>query len=175
MDAIFTRTSVRKYTDEKVSEEQIELLLKAAMAAPSAKNAQPWEFIVIQDRETLSAITEFHPYSFMLKHAPLAIVVLADTNKEIPDLRGLDYWVQDCAAATQNIMLQATDMGLGSVWLGVFPREQIVKPLGDLLKVPSNIVPFSIISIGHPEGELRPKDKFDKKKIHYEKWETKGD
>lgn len=167
---IFKRTSVRKYTQEKVSLEQIEMLMRAGMAAPSARNAQPWEFVVIQDRETLLQITEFHPYSFMLKEAPLAIVVCADTQNESPELKGLDYWVQDCAAATENIMLQAAEMGLGSVWLGVFPKENIYKPLAKLLGVPSNIVPFSIIALGHPDGEVHPKNKFDAKKIHFEKW-----
>lgn len=170
MSNIFERTSVRKYTEEGITSEQLEMLLKAGMAAPSAKNSQPWEFVVIQDRETLLKINEFHPYSSMLKEAPLAIVVCADTNKEFPDLKGLDYWVQDCSAATQNIMLQSTDLGLGSVWLGVFPREALVKPLAALLNLPSNVLPFSIISVGHPAGEVHPKDKFDNTKIHYEKW-----
>ncbi|MFA7658057.1 MAG: nitroreductase family protein [Candidatus Gastranaerophilaceae bacterium] len=170
MNTIFKRTSVRKYLSKPVPPEQVEMLMKAGMAAPSAKNFQPWEFVAIQNRETLLKITEFHPYSFMLKQAPLAIVVCADTEKEIPDLKGFDYWVQDCSAATQNIMLQATEMGLGSVWLGTFPREQIYKPLAELLGVPANIVPFSIIAIGYPDGETEPKNKFDSKKIHYEKW-----
>ncbi|MEI8128628.1 MAG: nitroreductase family protein [bacterium] len=167
---IFKRTSVRKYTNEKVSPEEIEMLMKAGMAAPSAKNSQPWEFVVIQDRKTLLKITEFHPYSFMLKEAPLAIVVCADTNKEFPDLKGLDYWVQDCSAATENIMLQAIEMGLGSVWLGIFPKENLYKPLAKLLDVPSNIIPVSMIAVGHPDGEVHPKNKFDPKKIHFEKW-----
>lgn len=175
MDAIFTRTSVRKYTGENVSKEQIELLLKAAMAAPSARNIQPWEFIVIQDRKTLDTISELGSFAYMLKDAPLAIVVCADTDKEIPPQAGKNYWIQDCSAATQNIMLQASEIGLGSVWIGTFPKEEIYKPLAQLLGLPANIIPVTTISIGHPDGELHPKDKFDKKKIHYEKWETKGD
>ena len=167
---IFKRTSVRKYTQEKVSLEQIEMLMRAGMAAPSAKNTQPWEFVVIQNRETLLKITEFHPYSFMLKEAPLAIAVCADIQQELPDLKGLDYWVQDCAAATENIMLQAVEMGLGSVWLGVFPKENLYKPLAKLLSVPSNIIPISLIAVGHPDGETHPKNKFAPEKIHFEKW-----
>jgi len=170
MSIIFKRTSVRKYTDEKITPEEIELILRAAMAAPSAKNSQPWEFVAIQNKDTLMKITEFHPYSSMLPNAPLAIVVCANKTKEMPDLKGLDFWVQDCAAATQNIMLQSTELGLGSVWLGVFPKEQIFKPLAALLELPPNVIPFSIVPIGHPDGEFHPKDKFDKAKIHFEKW-----
>lgn len=167
-NVIFKRTSVRKYTEQPVEQEKIEMLMKAGMAAPSAKNVQPWEFIIIKKRETLLKITEFHPYSAMLKEAPLAVVVCGDKSKIA--VEGMELWPEDCAAATQNIMLQATEMNLGSVWLGVYPKEQIFKPLAELLKLPSNIVPFSIIAIGYAAGEVYPKDKFDSKKIHYENW-----
>lgn len=167
---IFKRASVRKYTNQPVTKEQIETLLRAGMAAPTAHNIQPWEFIVVENKETLLKIPEFHPYSSMLKEAALAIIVCADINKETPDLKGLNVWAQDCSAATQNILLQAADMGLGSVWLVAFPVKQIIKPLAELLKVPSNIMPFSIISIGYPAEEIKPKDKFNKAKIHYEVW-----
>lgn len=166
---IFKRTSVRKYTDQQVTGEQIEMLLKAAMAAPSAKNVQPWEFIVIQKRETLLKITEFHPYSSMLKEAPLAIVVCGNESKiTIGDVEEL--WSQDCAAATQNILLEATELGLGGVWLGVYPKKNIVNDLAKLLILPKYVIPFSIVSIGYPEGEVQPKDKFNPKNIHHEKW-----
>lgn len=168
MSVIFERTSVRKYKNQPVTEEQIEMLMKAAMAAPSAKNLQPWEFIVVQDRETLNKITEFHPYSFMLKEAPLAIIVCGDNSKIVYE--GLDFWPQDCAAATQNILLEATELGLGGVWLGLYPVEAMIDITKKLFDLPENVIPFSIISIGHPEGEVTPKDKFDKTKIHAEKW-----
>lgn len=170
MDAIFNRTSVRKYTDEKVTPEQIEMLMKAAMAAPSACNAQPWEFVVVQDREMLNKITQVHPYSFMLKEAPLAIVVCADKNKKPSLVPDFDLFPQDCSAATENIMLQATDMGLGTVWMGVYPMESMIEALSGLFELPENIVPFSMIAVGHPRGETVPKDKFDKSRIHFEKW-----
>jgi nitroreductase len=169
---IFKRTSVRKYTDKSVTKDQIEMLMKAGMAAPSAKNVQPWEFVVIQEKENLLKITEFHPYSFMLKQAPLAIVVCGNTTKIA--LEGVeDLWVQDCAAATQNILLEATELGLGSVWLGVYPKKEIVSGLAELLILPDYIVPFSLISIGYPEGEVTPKDKFNPDRIHWEKWSGK--
>lgn len=169
MNMIFKRASVRKYTNQPVSKEQIEMLLRAGMAAPSAKNVQPWEFIVIQKKETMLKITEFHPYSSMLKEAPLVIVVCGNKSKiaigEIEEL-----WIQDCAAATQNILLEATELDLGGVWLGVYPKKDIMKNLAELLILPDNIVPFSIISIGYPDGEVIPKDKFNPERIHYERW-----
>ena len=167
---IFQRTSIRKYTGENVSPEQIETLLKAGMAAPSARNIQPWEFVVVQDRETLDTISEFGSFAHMLKEAPLAIVVCADTDKEMPVQAGKHYWIQDCSAATQNIMLQATELELGSVWIGTFPKEEMYKPLAELLGLPKNIIPVTTISIGHPSEEVTPKNKFDKGKLHFDKW-----
>lgn len=169
MSIIFERTSVRKYLDKPVSREQIETLLKAAMAAPSAKNVQPWEFVVLQNKTTLFKITEFHPFSQMLKEAPVAIVVCG--NKTKIALEGTDdLWVQDCAAATQNILLQATEMGLGSVWIGVYPHKSHEREVSALVNIPDYIVPFSIVAVGYAAEEPEPKDKFNKEKIHWEKW-----
>lgn len=169
---IFKRTSVRSYTDQPVSKEQIELLLRAGMAAPSAKNVQPWEFVVIQDKEHLLKITEFHPYSGMLHQAPLAIAVCGNTTKIA--LEGVeDLWVQDCAAATQNILLEATELGLGSVWMGVYPKQDIIKGLRELLILPDYIVPFSLLAIGYADGDVTPKDKFNPERVHWEKWSGK--
>lgn len=169
MSIIFERTSVRKYTDKPVTKKQIETILKAAMAAPSAKNCQPWEFVVLQERKTLLKITEFHPFSAMLKEAPLAIVVCG--NKTKIAVEGIeDLWVQDCAAATQNILLQATELDLGSVWMGVYPKKNLEKEITYLVNLPDYIVPFSIVAIGYAAEKVKPKDKFDPAKIHWEKW-----
>lgn len=166
---IFKRASVRKYTEQPVTKEQIEMLMKAAMAAPSTKNVQPWDFIIIQERETLLKINEVHSYSSMLKEAPLAIVVCG--NKAKINIEGIEeFWSQDCAAATENILLEATELGLGSVWLGAYPKNEIMSALSELLILPDYIVPFSIIAIGHPREEVKPKDKFNPQRIHYEKW-----
>lgn len=171
MNMIFKRTSVRKYKTEPVSPEQVELLLKAGMAAPSAMNVQPWEFIVVQDRKNLNKIMEIHPYSSMLKEAPLAIIVCANTEKAAYEgFAEKKYWLQDCSAATQNIMLQAAEMDLGSVWLGTYPKEEIYQPISKIFNLPNNVVPVTIIALGHPDEEVKPKDKFNKAKIHYEKW-----
>lgn len=165
---IFRRTSVRHYTEEEVTDEQLEMLLKAAMAAPTAKNLQPWEFVIIKDRHSLDKIRCFHLYSTMLKEAPVAILVCGDEEKEAEDGHG--FWQQDCAAATENLLLEATEIGLGGVWLGVYPNRTYVKKLQEIFELPKNIIPFSLISIGYPAAELHPKNKFDELKIHYEKW-----
>lgn len=170
MNMIFKRTSVRKYKTDPVAKEQIELLLKAGMAAPSACNAQPWEFIVVEKRETLDKITQIHPFSQMLKEAPLAIVVCGDTTKKPAFVPDLEAWPLDCSAATQNIMLQATEMGLGSVWLGVYPKKDFCSDVAKLFNLPEHVISLSIIAIGHPAGEVKPMDKFDKTKIHNEMW-----
>jgi len=169
---IFKRTSVRKYTDQPVTKEQIGMLLRAGMAAPSAKNVQPWEFVVIQNRETMLKIMEFHPYSSMLEKAPLVILVCGNRAKIA--VEGIeDLWVQDCAAATQNILLEATELGLGGVWLGVYPKKEVINHFAELLILPDNIIPFSLLSIGYPEGEVIPKDKFNSERIHWERWSGK--
>lgn len=170
-NAIFKRASVRKYKTEPVLQEQIELLMKAGMAAPSAMNMQPWEFVVVQNREKLNKIMEIHPYSSMLKEAPLAIIVCADIKKSAYEgFSEKKYWIQDCSAATQNIMLEATELGLGSVWLGTYPKEEVIKPIAKEFDLPENIIPVTIIAVGHPEGEVQPKDKFNKAKVHYDEW-----
>ena len=132
MKEILERRSIRKYTGKPVSDELIEKLLRAAMAAPSAGNQQPWEFVVIKDRNTMDAVTEIHPYSLMLKEAAFAIVVCADLEKE----KHQGYWPQDCAAATENILIEAQYLGLGAVWLGVYPREDRVEGVKKLLNLP---------------------------------------
>ena len=167
---IFKRTSVRNYTKEPLTENQIDLLLKAGMAAPSAMNVQPWEFIVVQNSENLDKIMAIHPYSSMLKEASLAIIVCADTEKGGEGIAPKKYWIQDCSAVSENILLEATDLGLGGVWLGTYPKEEVYKPIAKAFNLPENIIPVTILSIGHPTGNVNPKDKFDKNKIHYEKW-----
>jgi nitroreductase len=166
MSTIFERKSIRRYTGEKVSEEKLELLLKAAMAAPSAGNQQPWEFIVLRDRSIFKRIMEFHPYSQPLREADVAIVVCGNEPRE----RFRGYWVQDCSAATENILLQAEEMGLGAVWMGVYPMEDRVRALKELLQVPEFVTPLNIVSIGYPAENRDAADRFDKSRIHYDRW-----
>lgn len=166
MKEIFERRSIRKYLPRPISEDDAEKLLRAAMAAPSAGNQQPWEFIVIRDKEKMDAITKIHPYSQMLKEAQLAIVVCADLDRESHQ----GYWVQDCAAATQNLMLEAQHLNIGSVWLGVYPREDRVEKIKELLGIPQRVIPLSIVSLGYPAETKKPSDRYDSSRIHLNKW-----
>ena len=151
IDAILKRRSIRRYSGKDVDKSDVELLLKAGMYAPSARNEQPWHFLVIDDRALLSRLNEIHPYASMLPGAELAILVLGDTHLELS--RG--YWPVDCAAATQNILLAAHALGLGAVWLGVYPREERQNGIRALFDLPEHVQPFSIISVGHP-AERKP-------------------
>ena len=165
-DIILTRRSIRSFIPKKISEENIEYLLRAAMSAPSAKNINPWYFIVIRDRRILDEIPKFHKYSQMLYEAPLAICVCGDSKSD----KFGGYWIQDCSAATENILLAANSLGLGSVWLGVFPREERIAKLKELLNIPEGITPLSLIAIGYPNEEKPPSARFKPERIHNEKW-----
>ncbi|MCL5036418.1 MAG: nitroreductase family protein [Chloroflexi bacterium] len=166
MEAIMNRRSIRKYTGEKVSEDMVRDLLKAAMAAPSAGNEQPWQFIVITDRRLLDEIPKYHQYSKMIAEVNVAILVCGDLSLE----KHKGFWVQDCSASTQNILLAARDMGLGTVWLGIYPVEERMKGIGKLFGLPEHVVPLSLIPIGFPDEEKHPSDRFDESRIHYNKW-----
>ena len=164
IQTIFARRSIRKYTSEPVSEEHIQTLLEAAMAAPSASNRKPWQFIVVTDRERLDALAESHPHGKMLFDAALSISVCGDlTEME-------RYWVQDCSAATENLLLAAVALGLGAVWLGVYPRDERVAAVRDILALPDHITPLNLIAIGHPAEVKRPRTQFDGDRVHRETW-----
>lgn len=166
MEAILSRRSIRKYTNEDVSDEIVKELLEAAMSAPSAGNEQPWHFVVIRDRKILNEIPNIHPYSGMLREAPLAILVCGDES--LQKYKG--YWVQDCSAATENLLIAINAKGLGGVWLGVYPVEDRVNGIRKLLDMPNNIIPFSLISIGHPAEQKPPANRYNSSRIHYDRW-----
>lgn len=166
MEEIFERRSIRKYQAKEVEEEKIEKLLEAAVAAPSAGNEQPWHFIVIKDRKRLNHLAEIHPYAKMLKEAPLAIAVCADLNKQ----KHQGFWVQDCSAATQNILLEARSLGLGSVWIGCHPAEDREKAISDYLNVPEGFKTLSLIAVGYPAEEKGRVERLSEDIIHIEEW-----
>ncbi|MHA1210971.1 MAG: nitroreductase family protein [Candidatus Heimdallarchaeota archaeon] len=166
MEAIMTRRSIRKFKKDPVPKELVDKMLKAAMQAPSAGNRQPWHYVVITDREKLDKVPEFHDYSKMIKEAPLAILVCAKVTHD----KYCDYWVQDCSAATENLLLAAHGLGLGAVWLGIYPRQERVTGLKDLLKLPGDIIPLSLNVIGYSNEEKKPADRFDTERIHYNQW-----
>ena len=166
MQAILTRRSIRIYTPETVPDELIDEILYAAMAAPSAGNGQPWHFVVIRDRQLLDEIPHLHPYAEMARSASVAILVCGQTGQE----KHPGFWVQDCSAATQNILLAAHALGLGAVWVGVFPREERVKGFMQLLGIPEEITPLSLIPIGYPAESKSPSNRYDSSRIHPNRW-----
>jgi nitroreductase len=149
-----------------VKEEDIITMIDAAMNAPSAGNQQPWQFIIIRKRETLVRIIDFHPHAMMLHDAQAAILICGDISLE--KFKG--YWVLDCAAATENLLLAAHNLGLGACWLGIYPREDRVKNIGELLKVPKHIIPFSLVSLGYPDEHKGRMDRYLSNRVHYEQW-----
>jgi len=164
IQTIFARRSIRRYTDEPVSEADIKTMLEAAMAAPSASNRKPWQFVVVTERQTLDALAEAHPYGKMLYEATLCIAVCGDlTEME-------RHWVQDCSAATENLLLAVTSLGLGAVWLGVYPGEDRVAFARPILGLPETITPLNLISIGHPAEEKEPRTQYDESRVHRERW-----
>ena len=166
VDVICSRRSIRRFTSETISSSDLKILLKAGMQAPSARNTQSWQFVVINQRENLIRIAEFHPYAGMLNHAPVAIAVCADLSLE----PNLEYGALNCAAATENILLAAHAIGLGAVWLGIYPRKQRMTDLKDLLNLPDQIVPIALIALGHPEEKKDPEDRYRSDRIHYNQW-----
>ncbi len=161
-----TRRSIRQYKDEKVELKALEELIRIGMSAPSAGNQQPWEFIIIDEREKLDKIPDIHPYSQMIKGAPAAILICGAPHS----CKYKDYWVQDCSAATQNILLAINALGLGGVWLGIYPLEERITGMRKLLDIPESITPFALISLGYPNQELKYIDRFDSKRIHKNNW-----
>lgn len=166
MEALFRRRSIRKYTHEEVSDDLIKRLLEAGMAAPSAGNQQPWQFVVIKNKDTLANLTETSPYSKMTKDAGVAILVCGDLGNE----RHPGFWVQDCSAATQNILIEAEELGLGAVWLGIYPIDGRMAFLKKALRIPEKVFPFALIAIGHPAESKPPADRYDESRVHYEHW-----
>lgn len=169
MKEIFDRKSIRKYTDKQVSKEELKEILRAAMAAPSARNQQPWEFVVVRNREKIDEIIEVSPYTTPLKTASVAIVVCGNLSRETAE----GYWVQDCSAAIENMLIEVTHMGLGAVWMGIYPREERVYGIQKIFNLPEKVIPLAVIAVGDPAEERPNSDRFNEDRIHYEMWEEK--
>lgn len=172
LENILTRTSVRQYeAGRTIPRDTIETLLRAAMAAPTAVNKQPWAFVAIDQRADLDSLAGVLPYARMLTQAPLAIVACGDLSKAIESedaSRG--FWIQDVSAATENLLLAAHALGLGAVWTGVYPDEERVKAVQQRLGMPDNVIPLAVIPIGYPAGQQVPKDKWKPENIHFNRW-----
>ena len=168
IENIMTRTSVRQYKNQPVEQEKIDIMLKAAMAAPTAVNLQPWHFIVITDKQTIGLLSGQQP-----TNAPLLIAVCGDTDKTTtPDgkMKLPDFWVEDVSAATENLLLAAHALGLGAVWTGVYPAMDRTAEVANVLNCPKNIVPMAVVRIGYPDESPEPKDKFKEENISYNKF-----
>lgn len=165
-DVILTRRSIRRYTAEPVSEEQVTKLMEYAMSAPSADNQQPWVFVVVADRGILDELGTRHQPAGMLREAPLAIVVCCDMDR----VTWKQFWQQDCAAATENVLLGANSLGLGAVWCGVHPTKTTEAMVRGVLELPESVVPFSLISVGHPAEHKPPSDRYDPSRVHRNRW-----
>ena len=162
LDLIQARRSIRQYTADPVDDSKVETLLRAAMAAPSAGNEQPWEFVVIRDQAAKAKVVEFHAHGTPLVRAPLGILVCGDMKRVKYD----EMWVQDCSAATENLLIAAAGMGLGTCWLGMYPRKERMAGMSKLCNLPENVVPFALISVGVPAEEKGPADYYDASRVH---------
>lgn len=161
---ILARRSVRSFRAEPVSDADIRLLLEAGMAAPSARNLQPWRFVVVTGRERLDRLAEIHPYAKMLREAGACLVVCGDSALSP------DFWVQDCSAAAENALIAAALLGLGTVWLGVHPRPERETQLKEYLGVPEGTGILCLIAVGHPTEQPKPRTQYDPAKVHRETW-----
>lgn len=166
LKAILSRRSIRKYTAEAISEPCIQTVIEAGMYAPSAGNQQPWHFIVIRNKQMLSTIPQYHPHAQMLKEAAAAVLVCGDLSLE----KHKGYWIQDCSAAVENMLLAAHAQGLAAVWLGIYPREDRVAGLRKLMGIPEQVVPFALIPLGYAAETKSSENRFKKERIHEEKW-----
>lgn len=166
IDAILTRRSIRKYTSKPVDKKLIEELIKCAMCAPSARDKKPWHFIASMDKQKLVNVATLHPHALMAKDASAVILIAADNQLE--DCEG--FWVQDCSAATQNLLLAAHAKGLGAVWVGLYPRKERMQEFQKLFDLPKTVQPVSLVVLGYPD-EIKPSnERFQKERLHFDKW-----
>lgn len=168
LNLILTRHSVRHFTGGSVSKNDLDKILKTGMSAPSAVNVQPWAFIVVTKRKLLIQLCDSLPYAKMLDKAGAAIVVCGIPDKD--ENYAKSFWVMDCSAATENILLAAHALGLGAVWTAVYPWDKNITAVRNILKIPKEIIPLNVIPVGVPVGNEEPKDKFNKNNIHKEIW-----
>jgi len=169
LETVLTRRSIRKYKPDPVEDDKIKNILHAGMSAPSAHNSQPWEFIVVKNNDTLLKLSGLAKYWALLKDAPAAIITLGNLSGYAGT--SLDFFIQDCAAATQNMLLAAHAMGLGGVWMGLYPKKNEMNEVRKILRIPDDINPFSIIAIGYPAEMKSNIRQYRETKVFFEKYE----
>ncbi len=170
IDIILSRRSIRQFTSEPVENESLILLLKAAMAGPTACNSQPWEFIVVTEQARLDQIRD--KFLFARYNAPAAIVVCGNLGIA-NNSAAREHWVQDCSAATENILIAAAGLGLGAVWIGVYPYPSKIKPLSEVLGIPETVTPLSIVMVGHPAEKKEPRTQYDEHRVYWQCYEPR--
>lgn len=163
-EALLKRRSVRKFTEEAVGREYINELMHAAMSGPSACNKQPWEFYVVTNEDKLEQLRASSMFTKM--KAPMAIIVCGNLSRALP-MQAAAYWIQDCSAATENILLRATDLGLGAVWCGIHPQKRAEEKVRECLGIDENQIPLNIIFVGHPAEEPEARDWYEEERVHY--------
>ncbi len=169
ISVIHQRKSVRKFTTQELDKETLTQIVKAGMAAPTAANKQPWAFVTITDRKILDQLADNLQYAKMLKTAPAAIIVIGLPQEALPG-KDAEYWIQDCSAASQNILLATEALGLGAVWTGVYPNIERVSFVQKELGLSEEQIPLNVIALGHPDGNFKAQDKFKAEKIHWNRW-----
>ena len=165
--ALLTRRSIRRYTDRPVSREQLDTLLACAMAAPSGYNEQSWRFVVVREAQTREQLAAASNWGWMAVSTPLVIVVCGDP---VAERHPGQYWVQDTVAALENMLIAAHAMGLGAVWIGLYPRPERTAPVRRLLGLPEPVEPLGMVAVGHPAERKAPSSRMDWNKVHYESW-----
>lgn len=163
IDLIKRRRSIRAYTEQDVTQEQVRVILEAAMAAPSANNKKPWEFIVVRDKDLRKQLAQTHRWSYMCEHAPVVIVVCGNERQS-------DHWVEDTSAATENMLLAVTSLGLGAVWVAVYPRSERDEHVRKVLNIPKDVRVLCMVPIGHPAEEKSARTQYDDGKVHHERY-----
>ncbi len=166
MKNIFTRRSIRKYKNTEVEDSVIQEIIKAGMNAPSAGDEQPWHFIIVNDFDKLVEINKVHPHSNMILHAKAAILICGDLSLEKHE----GFWIQDCSAAVQNMLLMIDYKGLGSVWLGVYPRKDRIEGIKKIFNLPERVIPFAVLPVGYPDEAKPENNKYNESRVHFNKW-----
>lgn len=168
IDNIFARRSIRKFTTESLTSDQVTTLLKAAMSAPNAGNRQPWHFIAITDPAMRIKLAEIHPYAQMARQAPLVVIPCGEPGRSVPGRE--EFWIQDVSAATTTMLIAATGLGLGGVWCGVYPDPDRVAQYRNVLGIPERVIPLACVCIGHPDEQKEPRTQYDPERVHANHW-----
>jgi nitroreductase len=167
LDTIYSRRSIRVYESKKLDKETITQLLKAAMAAPSASNSRPWEFIIVTDEEKINFFRSKMKYG---NYNAAAIIIVCGNTSIAQNDSALRFWVQDCSAATENLLLAAAGLGLGTCWVASYPKEDVMKTVRETLGIPENVYPLNLLYVGYPSEKKEPRTQYDEKRVHWEKY-----